>query len=600
MSRSVTVSLRALNTQFDQAYTTSATKAKGLGTAVEASTKKSDKAMKDLGRSSLVVGAGLTAAFVGATRSAMDFDAKMSQVQTLSHATASTMQDLRKAALDYGQAIGFSASQTADAEIELVKAGISVKDILGGGLTGALTLAAAGQIDVAQATEIAASAMTQFKLTGQDVPHIADLLAAGADKALGSVGDLGTALSSSGTVAAQFGWNLEETVGTLSEFAQNAQIGEKGGTLLRQMLLQLAAPSVKAKDLMDKYGLSLYDANGHMVSSSVLAGRLQTSFGGLSESARNFALGQIFGAHAIQGANILMKDGAAVNANWVKSVDDSGFAAQQAAGKMDNLKGDLTKLGAAFKRDIIEGGSQTNGVLRDGAKAATFALNAYADLPAPLQAGATATVGLSGATLVLGGAALAMIPKLKAANATILELTNGSMGLKGALGRAALGTAAITVAITELEAQLSGYRQGARDADQITEKLLARKDINTTKGLQDAANQLEAFSDKELKVAGKGNVLQTSWALVSGGFLRGNKALSDTANTFDQVVAKGDAMNRNLLDMSAATGLSTQKLQALADAAGVDLSGNITDVTTKVVGYYNSAVKGSPATQNLT
>ena len=58
--------------------------------------------------------------------------------------------------------------------------------------------------------------MTQFGLSGKDIPHVADLLAAGAGKAMGGVDDLGVALKQGGLVASQFGLSIEETVGGLS------------------------------------------------------------------------------------------------------------------------------------------------------------------------------------------------------------------------------------------------------------------------------------------------------------------------------------------------------------------------------------------------
>ena len=83
------------------------------------------------------------------------------------------------------------------------------------GLTGALSLAAAGSLEVAEAAEISASALTQFKLSGDKIPHLADLLAAGAGKAQGSVKDLGAALNQTGLVAASTGLSIEETTGGL-------------------------------------------------------------------------------------------------------------------------------------------------------------------------------------------------------------------------------------------------------------------------------------------------------------------------------------------------------------------------------------------------
>jgi TP901 family phage tail tape measure protein len=101
--------------------------------------------------------------------------------------------------------------------------------------------------------------LTQFNLTGKDVPHVADLLAAGADKALGGVSDLGEALKSGGLVASQFGVSLEETIGTLSAFANAGLLGETAGTDLRQMLLKLADPSAQASQDDDEARDRIYD-----------------------------------------------------------------------------------------------------------------------------------------------------------------------------------------------------------------------------------------------------------------------------------------------------------------------------------------------------
>jgi len=102
---------------------------------------------------------------------------------------------------------------------ELGKAGIGTADILGGALAGSLDLAAAGEIGVAQAAEIAATTLVQFRLAGSETTHVADLLAAAAGKAQGGVTDMAAALGQSGLVASQMGLSVEETTGTLAAFA---------------------------------------------------------------------------------------------------------------------------------------------------------------------------------------------------------------------------------------------------------------------------------------------------------------------------------------------------------------------------------------------
>ena len=92
-----------------------------------------------VGTAALVGGMGL------ATSKMMTFEAVMSEVGAVSNASAAELKQLSEAALKAGQSTIFTATEAAKGQAELAKAGISVKDILGGGLKGVLDLAAAGQ-----------------------------------------------------------------------------------------------------------------------------------------------------------------------------------------------------------------------------------------------------------------------------------------------------------------------------------------------------------------------------------------------------------------------------------------------------------------------
>lgn len=395
--RIVRVVLRGEVAGFSQAMATAKAGVVSTAGAMTAANKEGEKFRKGLttlgtqaGKIGLIAGAGLAIAI----KSATDFNSELALVQTLSHATAADMDKLSHAALTVGQNIGYSAKAVAQGEEELIKAGVSVKDILGGGLKGALDLAAAGQTDVATATSIAASALTQFSLAGKDVPHVADLLAAGADKALGSVEDLGFGLSQAGTTAHQMGFSIEQTVGVLTAFAQAGILGEKGGTTFKQMLLKLSAPAASTADLMKKLGISLYDASGNIKTLPALADNLRRSLEGLTPAQRNAALGTIFGARAIQGANVLIQQGATGIQGYIDKVNDQGFAAQQAAGKLNSLGGDVKKLGTELNAAFIGTGNGSQGPLRVMTQDATKAVAAFNKLPAPIK-------GVSGDLLAL-------------------------------------------------------------------------------------------------------------------------------------------------------------------------------------------------------
>ena len=158
-----------------------------------------------LANASAATGAAMLAGFAVAAAAAAKFDKALSGVRAVSGATSAQMKQLRAAALDAGKTTSFSATEAAEAEAELARAGVSVANITGGALKGALALAASGQVDVAEAAVTAAQAMNTFGLQGKDVTHIADLLAAGANKTAADVHGLGMAMRMGGLLAHQTG-----------------------------------------------------------------------------------------------------------------------------------------------------------------------------------------------------------------------------------------------------------------------------------------------------------------------------------------------------------------------------------------------------------
>jgi TP901 family phage tail tape measure protein len=337
----------------------------------------------------------LGGAFALAATKAANFEQAMSFVQAATHETASNMDALRQAALDAGQATSFSATEAAGAIEELAKAGVSTESILNGGLNGALDLAAAGGLDVAKAAEAAASAMTQFGLSGEQVPHIADLLAAGAGKAQGSVEDMSMALNQSGLVAAQTGLTIEETTGALSAFASAGLTGSDAGTSFKTMLQALTPSSKQARELMEELNISAYDTQGNFVGLTEFADSLRAGLSDLSVEQQNAALKTIFGSDAVRAASVIYKEGGAGIQSWIDKTNDSGYAAETAAIRMDNLKGDLEQLGGALETLLIGGGEGQTGFLRELTQGVTDLVNGLNALPGPVKSTGAALLGIT-------------------------------------------------------------------------------------------------------------------------------------------------------------------------------------------------------------
>lgn len=405
------------------------------------------------------IGAGLAVAAM-VTLSVVKFaeyDKALDSLGANADVQGEKLDELGEAAIQSGRQFGYTANEAIEAEEALAKAGVSISDILGGSLVGSLTLAAAGNLGVAESAEIASIAMTQFKKEGKDVPHIADLLAAGAGKAVGDVDDLAMALKQGGLVSSQFGISLEETVGTLAAFASAGLLGSDAGTSYKTMLLSLAAPQGKAAALMDELGIVTTDASGKFIGITGLAGVLREKLGGLSEAQRNAALATIFGTDAIRAASVLYDQGAEGIAKWVENVDDTGYAAEQARKKLDNLNGDLGKLGASFDNALIQNGSAANEVLRDMVQAVTEIIDWYAELDPVVHGGALAFGVGTAAALLFTGVLFTGVPR-------VLAFKEAMRSLNLEMGKMALVGGGATLALTALVFVLGAMANANADA----------------------------------------------------------------------------------------------------------------------------------------
>nr|DAY95624.1 MAG TPA: minor tail protein [Caudoviricetes sp.] len=359
--------------------------------------------MENTGRKSALIASGMTAAGlavaafgVAAVKMAADFDQQMSTVQANTGATSVQMDQLRAAAIEAGASTVYSATDSADAINDLGKAGMSVTDILTGGLSGALNLAASDGMAVGDAAEYMANALSMFHLKGSQASQVADTLAAGAGKAVGNVSDFGEALNNCGAQANSFGMNVQETTGVLALFAQNGTIGAEAGTQLNSMLMKLAAPSAEASNTMKELGISAYDAQHHFVGMANFAGQLQKAEKNLTDEQRNQANATIFGSYAIKAANYLYAAGESGVNKWTKAVSESGYAAEQAASKNNNLKGDLENLSGSMESLMISVGEGAQGPLRKMVQGLDTLVDAFAGLPSGAQQTLVVMASLAG------------------------------------------------------------------------------------------------------------------------------------------------------------------------------------------------------------
>lgn len=520
-NRVVNVRLLVSASQFNQGMLQSGASvrvlANSLGTSQQQAQAAND-ALGDLAKAAGLAGGAITGAFAYGVKVFADFDQQMSAAGAAAGITGQELTALRQAAIDAGSATSYSATEAAGAIEELAKAGVSAADITGGALTGALNLAAAGGVDVADAANIAATAMTIFGLKGKDVAHVADVLTAAANKSQASVQDVSMAMNQSALIAKQTGLSLEDTAGALALFSSQGLNGSDAGTSFKTMLMSLNPRSKQAAALMDELGLRAYDASGKFVGLSQYAGLLQTGLSTLTDEQRSSALATIFGTDAIRAATVLYQAGSSGVDTWTAAVDDTGLAADTAAARTDNLAGDMERLHGAIESAILESGTGANNVLRDMAQRATDVVNGFAALPGPLQEFLSGAAGISGVLLTAGAGVILLRNQLLSLQASAAAA--GSTRLAAGIGMMSKGMlAAIPIAAVAAIA-LDYYGRKAREhADSVksltdaiqadngalgenTRKLLAQK--NASNGAADAAEQL-GISARDITDALTGN-----------------------------------------------------------------------------------------------
>ncbi|MGC8261860.1 phage tail tape measure protein [Bacillus subtilis] len=362
------------------------------------------------GAAALAVGGALGLA----TKKSMDFEQQMSNVKSVMNPEeANKYSDaLTNLAVKLGADTKYSALEAAQGMEELVKAGVSTQDIINGGLSGALSLATAGGLELADAAEIASTALNAFKDDNLSVAQAADILAGAANSSATDVQEMKYGLSMTSAVAAGMGLTFKDTATALAVFAQNGLKGSDAGTSLKTMLSRLV-PMTKAqyesmsdlglvtldtteaykrmaekgfkpatKDLGDIYDAlnkyvaktsgakegtdkfskafdkatrnlgimdnKFFDANGNIRSMTEISGELSKALDGMSAKDKQEALYNIFGSDAIRGALILGKEGSKGFTAMAKAMDKIK-AADVAAERMNNLKGRIEELSGAFE-----------------------------------------------------------------------------------------------------------------------------------------------------------------------------------------------------------------------------------------------------------
>ena len=312
------------------------------------------------GQKMLPVTAAVTGLGTAAVTTAANFESSMSQVQatmgvtkdamsTVDGQSVNTMDTLSELAKKMGAETAFSAKECADALNYLALAGYDTQQMCDT-LPTVLNLAAAGDIDLASASDMVTDAMSALGMGVDESTKMVDQMAKTASSTNTSVAQLGEGILTIGATAKSIKGGTAELNTALGILANNGIKGAEGGTHLRNVILSLQNPTDKAAAQMDALGVSVYDSNGNMRSLNDILGDLNKSMDGMTSADKANIIATIFNKTDLASVNALLANTGDTWDSLQSSITNSAGAAQQMADtQLDNLQGQITILKSALE-----------------------------------------------------------------------------------------------------------------------------------------------------------------------------------------------------------------------------------------------------------
>lgn len=319
-------------------------------------------------------GAAAAAVKVGAS-----FESEMSKVSAISGATGDELQKLTDKAKEMGAKTKFSASESAQAMEYMAMAGWKTQDMLSG-IEGIMDLAAASGEDLATTSDIITDALTAMGLAASDSTHFANVLAAASSNANTNVSMMGETFKYAAPVAGALGYNIEDLSQAIGLMANSGIKGTQAGTALRSVLTRLAKPPKEASAALDKYDISMKNADGSMKTLMQVMENMRDSLQGLPADEQAAAAAAIGGQEAMSGLLAIVNASQGdfdKLASAIKNAD--GTAANMSETMQDNLEGAVTILKSSLEGLGIEIYESLDTPLKNTAVQATQAVGDMTD-----------------------------------------------------------------------------------------------------------------------------------------------------------------------------------------------------------------------------
>jgi len=307
-------------------------------------------ALMSSGIGAVVVAIGaLVGGIGGLINKSRDFDKAFSNLAAVTGKSKDEIAALKENAKQLGATTAFTATQVLELSTEFAKLGFSTSEILNASKA-TLDLAAAAEVDLAEAATVAGSTLRGFGLESEETQRVVDVMAKSFTSSALDMDKFKESMKLVAPIAKTTKVSIEESAAALSILADRGVSGSMAGTQLRRIMSDLAQKT--GKDFQ--------------TSLEITADRLANA----TSTADKLAIAKELVGDRAKGSLIALAENREELMKLKVAYDDAGGAAQEMADKkLDNLDGSLTKLSSAWDGFMLglEDGQGVIGKLAKGA-----------------------------------------------------------------------------------------------------------------------------------------------------------------------------------------------------------------------------------------
>lgn len=272
--------------------------------------------LKTMGAGAVAATAAIGAGLVDTMRRGMDFEKTLLSAGNKFEPGIKKTSDLYKKLSASAQEVGgnteFSASQAAMALKDLAGAGFGADQAIKA-LPGVVNLATASELELSEASDVAAKALGAFGMKDKDavklaenLQRVSDVLMKTDDISSTNIPAIFEAMKEGGPVAKAAGASLETFMASVAVLGEAGIEGSNAGTTLKNVFLSLQAPTKEAAGELAKLGIKAVDSKGNLRDLFDIMADLNKATAKMGKAQKADALEAIFGKIPIAGVNNML------------------------------------------------------------------------------------------------------------------------------------------------------------------------------------------------------------------------------------------------------------------------------------------------------